>query len=127
MKQRQFLIKVTDNTTASDEEIAALIQKLISVGLADAAGTLEDGEGGDLDSAQLAVGINIYPPEVATKPRVLVSVKGGIAGHAADEGVEVEIFDHDNYRADPEYTDRAPAHFADLAKQLDVPVEVSAS
>ena len=56
-------------------------------------------------------------------PRVLVTVSGGVADYVADPGVDVEVFDFDNWMADPERTDKAPAHFADLAAPINVPVE----
>lgn len=56
-------------------------------------------------------------------PRVLIVVSGGIADYVADEGVAVEIFDFDNYKADPENTDKVPAHFRDMAEMADVPFE----
>lgn len=56
-------------------------------------------------------------------PRVLITVSGGIADYVSDKGVDVEIFDHDNYKDDPVGTDPVPAHFRDLAEPIDVPVE----
>jgi hypothetical protein len=57
------------------------------------------------------------------RPRVLIVVCGGIAEYVYDDGVEVELFDFDNYRACPEDTDPVPAHFADLAATFNAPVE----
>jgi len=54
-------------------------------------------------------------------PRVLVSVSGGVADYVADGGVEVKIFDHDDFESDPQNTEKAPAHFADLATPISVP------
>lgn len=54
-------------------------------------------------------------------PRVLVLVKGGVADCVADAGVDVEIFDFDNFRAGDTHL-AVPAHFADLALPIDVPV-----
>lgn len=48
-------------------------------------------------------------------PRVLIIVSGGVADYVADPGVDVEIFDWDNYNDDPKWTGKVPAHFADLA------------
>lgn len=56
-------------------------------------------------------------------PRVLVVVSGGIADPVSDNGVEVEVFDWDNYKDDPEGTGGVPAHFSDLAALVKVPVE----
>jgi len=54
-------------------------------------------------------------------PRVLVIVRGGVAEYVADCGVEVAIFDFDDYASDPELTEKAPAHFSDLAQLVDAP------
>lgn len=56
-----------------------------------------------------------------TEPRVLITVSGGVADYVSDEGVDVKIFDRDNYDNDPVYTDKVPAHFWDLAEPIDVP------
>lgn len=60
-------------------------------------------------------------PDVA--PRVLVVVSGGIADSVYDKGVDVEVFDWDNYNDDPKGAGPVPAHFRDLAEPIDVPVE----
>lgn len=57
------------------------------------------------------------------EPRVLVIVSGGVASTIRDNGVDVEIFDWDNYNDDPEGAGGVSAHFADLAEPLDIPVE----
>lgn len=59
----------------------------------------------------------------AQKPRVLVVVSGGIADPIYDDGVDVEVFDWDNFKEDPEGTGGVPHHFADLAEPCDIPVE----
>jgi len=64
---------------------------------------------------------NIAKQAVAITPRVLVVVHGGIADPVSDDGVDVEVFDWDNYNDDPE-TGGVPDHFADLAEPLGVPV-----
>jgi hypothetical protein len=56
------------------------------------------------------------------KPRVLILVKGGVADYVCDDGIDVEIFDRDNYEVDPEETGGVPRHYADLATPIDVPV-----
>lgn len=55
-------------------------------------------------------------------PRVLVIVQGGIADYTCDKGVEVQIFDWDNYRADPIDTEGVPEHFRDLVEGTNIPV-----
>ena len=60
-------------------------------------------------------------------PRVLVSVSGGIAEVLPDPGVEIMVFDHDDYRDDPKNTAKAPADFADLAERMQIPCEKTAA
>lgn len=55
--------------------------------------------------------------------RVLILVRGGNADYITDNGPDVEIFDWDNYHADPEATGGVPARFADLARRVGVPVD----
>jgi hypothetical protein len=70
---------------------------------------------------------NVSKPASTKIPRVLVVVSGGIADPIYDEGVDVEVFDWDNY-ADEEDGGKigVPAHFSDLAEQVNVPVERTA-
>lgn len=56
-------------------------------------------------------------------PRVLIIVRDGNADYVGDIGVDVEIFDWDNYNANPERTGALPTHFADLAAPLCIPCE----
>ncbi|WP_199028462.1 hypothetical protein [Ralstonia sp. ASV6] len=56
-------------------------------------------------------------------PRVLVMVRGGVAETFHDPGVDVEVFDFDNFEADPYGTGKLPAHFADLADVAGAPCE----
>jgi hypothetical protein len=51
-----------------------------------------------------------------SEPRVLIVVSGGVADCNSDKGVDVVIFDWDNFRADPVGTDGVPEHFRDLAE-----------
>ena len=57
------------------------------------------------------------------KPRVLVYVNGGSADYAADKGVDVFVFDRDDYNDDPKNYGGAPVGWEDLARQFRVPVE----
>lgn len=57
------------------------------------------------------------------KPRVLVYVKDGKADYAFDEGVDVLIFDQDDYDQDPVGTEKPPEAWAELANLFDIPVE----
>lgn len=64
-------------------------------------------------------------PTQKNRPRVLVIVSGGVAEFVADTGVEVAVFDWDNYRADPVGTPIPSALFADMANDCDIPVSNS--
>jgi hypothetical protein len=67
----------------------------------------------------------VEEPELDPKEagnRVLVIVSGGVADPIADQGVDVQVFDWDNYKADPDGTGGVPERFADLAQQSGVPV-----
>lgn len=118
-------LKVQAPEGMTPEQVAKLVETLIDIGLADAAATLEDSRNsdeGDVASAQQSLDMDISAPVVATMPRVLVVVSGGVADPVYDDGVELEVFDWDNYNADPEGTGPVSAHFKDLADPLDVPV-----
>lgn len=65
--------------------------------------------------------LGVDDPGGNVNPRVLITVKGGVADYIADRGVDVEIFDRDNFEAGDSNL-AVPSHFADLAKQADVPV-----
>lgn len=65
---------------------------------------------------------DVAKPSDAKTPRVLVIVNGGIAAPVFDDGVDVEIFDWDNYNDDPKGTGGVPEHFADLAEPIGIPV-----
>lgn len=121
MKKVKLNLTVEVAETVAPEKVAEIVQSLISCGLADAASTLEDREG-NIEDARLADSMLIFPPTVAEQLRVLVVVAGGIADHVADDGVDVEIFDRDNYKDDPKGIVRPPKRFADLAAPLNVPV-----
>lgn len=133
MQEVTLTIPVKTNASVSPEEIAKIVQRLIDIGLADAASTIEDsgnsgnsgnsGEG-DVEAAELATDLHIGAPVVAKEPRVLVVVSGGIAAPIYDEGVDVEVFDWDNYNDEEDDAKiGVPAHFADLADPINVPVE----
>jgi hypothetical protein len=122
-------IKIQTNASITPEEVAKIVQRLIDIGLADAGATLEDGancDEGDVEAAQLATDLNISAPVVTTTPRVLIIVSGGVADPTHDDGVDVEVFDWDNYNdLDEDDPDKqgVPAYFADLANPCNVPVE----
>ncbi|QMI49820.1 hypothetical protein [Burkholderia sp. MBR-1] len=125
-------VPIRTENTATVADIAASVQTLIQIGIADAHSTLEDKEG-DLDGARLAADLEIgevrpmIMPDAMPKisqgscPRVLVTVSGGVADFLADAGVDVVVFDHDNYSEDPEGSPRVPAHFGDLGADARIP------
>jgi len=76
MQEITLQISVKTNTSSSAEEIAAIIQRLIDIGLADASATAMSGEG-DVDEAEKATDLNISAPVAVKMPRVLVVVSGG--------------------------------------------------
>ena len=53
--------------------------------------------------------------------RVLITVSGGVADYVADDGVEIFLFDFDNYRAGDEII--VPKQFAAFADYMGVPDE----
>ena len=59
-----------------------------------------------------------------SKPRVLIVVAGGVADFIADDGVDVAIFDWDDYKSAPDITSKPSKHFENLAIQCDIPVAV---
>lgn len=61
---------------------------------------------------------------MSAKPRVLIVVKGGVADFVADEGIDVVIFDWDDYKDAPELTAMPPSEFVDLAAQFSIPLAV---
>ena len=57
-----------------------------------------------------------------TTNRVLVVVRSGGGVAISDDGVDVHVFDWDNYKDDP-LALGVPPHFADLAQRAGVPVD----
>lgn len=83
---------------------------------------------------------NVMKLEPYKKPRVLITVDGGIADYVSDDGVDVFVFDRDNFESDAscaiadadgrrlkEVEDMyyAPAKFKELAEPIDVPVSTT--
>ncbi|WP_298150948.1 hypothetical protein [Flavobacterium sp.] len=115
-------IQVKTTSVVSTEDIVLIVQRLIDVGLDDASKTVRSDDG-DFDSARLATELQIEAPTVAKQPRVLVVVQGGVAEHFSDNGVDVEIFDWDDYNVEEDASKvGVPAQFADIATPNGVPV-----
>ena len=72
---------------------------------------------------QNAFALHLPPDYLTARPRALITVSGGVASVNADPNVEVEVFDFDNYKVDPQNTSKVPAHFADLAQAAGAPYE----
>jgi len=121
MQTINLSVKVQTNANVTPEQVAKALQRLIDAGLSDATDAAESGVG-DVQFGELASDLNIHAPEVATVPRVLVVVSGGIADPLWEGDVEVEVFDRDNYQDDPSIGG-VPAAFASLATPNDIPVE----
>lgn len=120
-------IDVQTNAKVTPEKIAKIIQGLIDRGLEDAQMIIDEdsmvGAGLTRKEAKLATDLNISKPNVAVKPRVLVVVNGGVAEVKSDVGVDVIVFDWDNFNDDPDKCEGIPARFADLAEDSEIPVE----
>jgi len=77
----------------------------------------------DMDKANMLEHFKNVLQVFAGLMRVLVVVEGGVASYNCDAGVDVAIFDRDNFEAGDADL-RLPAHFADLAAAYDdIPVE----
>lgn len=129
MRTVNLSIRVQTESDMADSEIARVIEQLIDQGIDSAGNQLglalslpHPPETGDM---RLASELRVSGVDVASKPRVLITVSGGVAEYVCDEGVDVETFDWDNYKVDPEETGPVPAHFKDLAEPLEIPVEES--
>jgi hypothetical protein len=80
---------------------------------------------GDTDVSMDDSGIDDLCERINTaqQPRALVVIFGGNADYATDKGVDLEVFDWDNYNAG-DRDQRVPAHFADLADLFhNIPLE----
>jgi len=81
--------------------------------------------------ALLAKLSELAKPVVQIKPRVLITVGGGVADYVCDEGVSVEKFDWDDFSDLDEGEEKdemaVPDLFRDLAEPLGIPVTGDAS
>lgn len=145
-KKVQVVINLGTAFNLSARQVGELLYRLINVGMEDAQQVIEDEEG-DVAGAEMAASLDItsivacpvhpedgdsdqgVPLSATAMNRCLVIVSGGVADYVHDEGVEVELFDWDNYRAETaegRAEMHVPAHFADLAQPAGVPVQRSA-
>lgn len=130
----------------SARQVGELVYRLIQSGLEDARKTIDMNEG-NIVEAEMATSLNFTSVVacpvssgadeggqavklgIAATNRCLVIVSGGVADYVYDDGVEVELFDWDNYReetAEGRADLRVSAHFKDLAESVGVPVQRSA-
>ncbi|WP_354335287.1 MULTISPECIES: hypothetical protein [unclassified Undibacterium] len=132
-----------ENVFISKKILASLIDMSrlhvddIETGIEDGTYISSENEDIDIKSKNLGLAETLYkdatvgktfvePPcldEKQSPRRCLVVVSGGVADSVYDDGVDVEIFDWDNYRDDPRGTGGVSSHFADLAAPLDIPVQ----
>jgi hypothetical protein len=127
----------------SVRQVGELVYRLIQSGLEDARKTIDMNEGNVVE-AEMATSLNFtsivacpvnsgadegehaIKLGIAATNRCLVIVSGGVADYVYDDGVEVELFDWDNYRdetAEGRADMRVSAHFKDLAETAGVPVQ----
>jgi hypothetical protein len=145
-KKVTLRIDVETPLNLSARQVGELVYRLIQSGLEDARKTIDMNEGNVVE-AEMATSLNFksvvaYPVSsgadeggqvvklgIAATTRCLVIVSGGVADYVYDDGVEVELFDWDNYRdetAEGRADMRVSAHFKDLAESVGVPVQRSA-
>lgn len=136
-------IDVDTHLNLSARQVGELVYRLIKSGLEDAQKTIDMNEGNVVE-AEMATSLNftsivacpvnseanegehVVKLGIAATNRCLVIVSGGVADYVYDDGVEVELFDWDNYRdetAEGRVDMRVPAHFKDLAESAGVPVQ----
>jgi len=145
-KKVTLRIDIKTSLNLSARQVGELVYRLLESGLESARQTTEQNEG-DVVASEMATSLNfmsivacpVHPTAgesehaVQLRPtatnRCLVIVSGGVADYVHDEGVEVELFDWDNYRAETaegRAEMHVPAHFVDLAQPAGVPVQQSA-
>jgi hypothetical protein len=145
-KKVTLRIDIETGLNLSARQVGELVYQLINTGLEDARKTIETNEG-DVVAAEMATLLDFtsivacpvhpeagesdqcVPLSTPAMNRCLVIVSGGVADYVHDEGVEVELFDWDNYRAETaegRAEMHVPAHFVDLAQPAGVPVQRSA-
>lgn len=136
-------IDVDTPLNLSARQVGELVYRLIQSGLEDARKTIDMNEG-QVVEAEMATSLNFtsivacpvnsgaeegehtVKLGIAATNRCLVIVSGGVADYVYDDGVEVELFDWDNYRdetVEGRADMRVPAHFKDLAESAGVPVQ----
>lgn len=142
-KQVTLRIDVDTHLNLSARQVGELVYRLIKSGLEDARKTINKNEGNVVE-AEMATSLNFtsivacpvnseanegehaVKLGIAATNRCLVIVSGGVADYVYDDGVEVELFDWDNYRdetAEGRAEMRVSAHFKDLAESAGVPVQ----
>lgn len=121
MKTRKLIVNIEADNDYTDADVEQILDRLINIGLQDADRSLMNDEG-DTEAADKAISVNISAPKII-QTRCLVVVSGGVADYICDDDVDVEVFDWDNYKDDPENTPLPPAHFTDLAQAVQIPMQ----
>lgn len=129
MSQKIMLsIQVETNASATPEEIAAVVQRLIDAGLSDAQDTIKEGEG-DVEGAELATCLHIRAPQVigCADGKTSINVKHWDAYHV--EGtVDTHQFDIEDQRnTSGQAYITVGALEGDLDDMLSVTMEVNAN
>ena len=127
MRTINLSIRVKTDSDMTDADVARVVEHLLDQGIDSAGKQLRNALSApyppEVADVQLASDLFVSGVEVASTPRVLITVNGGIADYVCDEGVAVETFDWDNHNDDPEWEGGVPLHFKDLADPLEIPVE----
>lgn len=119
MREIRLSITIKASPGISDDDVVRAAQGLIEAGIEGAMPASGDADASGLEFGEFSL---------ASTPRVLGFVSGGIADAIYDDPVDVVIFDCDEYK-DAGYPDdmRLPARFADLAKLINAPCETDDS
>lgn len=154
MAKTNIVLSVDHDDNVSSEDIIAALNLVVWMGQDKIARLLHKGEGcfeefmsamddivpdTSVEQAIVAKEMDVEDYSVATEPRVIVTVDGGLADWISSGGVDIVLFDRDNYdtvpgEADPEseyYSESkesmaVPKRFADLAIPNDIPVSKEA-
>jgi hypothetical protein len=115
-----FNVALETGKDYSPEQLREFLSRVLRTGKDFAAGD-EHAPAGLGDMLESVI---VGEPVEATKPRVLVTLSGGLADWVADETAEVVKYDFDAEEDEEwDYCEPVPAHFEDLARRVNVPVE----
>lgn len=98
----QHKLTVLVDSHLSAAIVARIVDKLINIGLEDAAKTIEQTKGG-VEEAEQAVSLNIHAPVIAELPTAVIEINGGaVYCHRSNEPMRVVILDEDIEGSDGE-------------------------